>query len=582
MGAAAPAAARPRAWWLRLEPKHVVLSVAVLFLVYQVLVPVFFLLWGSVKAVGPTDTSYFSFNFTLSNFARAVQGPEFWGALANTLIFALGSTALSAVIGVVLALLVARTDMPLRGTINTLAYARIIMPGLLTAIAWVFLASPEIGMINRIARDLTGETTPLFNVYTLGGMIWVMGLDTFPLVYMTMVGTLRSMDPSLEEAAFMSGTSVFRTLLKVTFPLVRPALLASTILVLMFSVESFEVPLIIGLPNQINVLSTEIYFKSARTPVDFGLAAAFGVLLLLLALGLLVMYQRLTRESSAYMTITGKAFRPRVIQLGAWRWPAALLAMLVMFFAVILPTLVLFWASFLRFFQPPSPRAFQLMSLANYERVFASATVQEGLRNSTLLGFGSATIVVLFVSVIAWMTYRTTLPGRQALDWLAFAPRAVPSVLFAVSMLWLYLVLPVPIYGTLLIILLAYITRYMPVAMRMVSAGMVQVHRELEEAAYTSGAAWGAMFFRVLLPLLRPVLLTAWLWTAIHAFRELSTSAILASPGNRTVAVAIFDLWSEGSLGLIAAFSVLVLVILLVISFVTEMVGRRFGVSGLN
>jgi iron(III) transport system permease protein len=456
------------------------------------------------------------------------------------------------------------------------------MPGLLTAIAWVFLASPEIGLLNRVYRDATGSGQPIFDIYSLAGMAWVMGLDTFPLVYLTMVGTLRSMDPALEEAAFMAGRSVWQTLLKVTFPLMRPALLASLILVLIFSVESFEVPLIIGLPRRLYVLSTEIYFKSSRTPVDFGLAAAFGVLLLVLALALLLTYQRLVRNVSAYMTVSGKAFRPRVIRLGPWRWVASALGLLTLLLAVVLPGLVLLWASFLRFFQPPSPAAFRALGTANYERVLTNPTVQEGLRNSLLLGIGSATIVALMAALIAWIVYRTHVPGREVLDWLAFAPRAVPAVLFAVSMLWLYLTLPLPIYGTLLIILLAYITRYLPIAMRIVAAGVVQIHSELEEAAYAAGAPWTSMFRRVLLPLLRPVLLTTWIWVAVHSFRELSISAILAAPGSRTVAVAIYELWSEGSLGLIAAFSILVLLLLLAVAWAAEVLGRRFGVSGLG
>ncbi|MBI2755114.1 MAG: iron ABC transporter permease [Chloroflexi bacterium] len=566
----------------RLEVKHVVLTLVTIFLIYQVVVPLFFLIWGSLKVVGPTDLTYFTPRITFANYVRIFSSAEFLTPLVNTLVYALGSTLLAGTFGVALALVVARTDAPLRGLMNALTYGQIIMPGLLMSIAWVFLASPEIGLLNRVYRDLTGAATPAFDLYSLLGMIWVMALDSFPLVYLTMVGTLRSMDPSLEEAAFMSGRTVWSTLRTITFPLMRPSLLAGIILVFIQAVESFEVPLIIGLPRKISVLSTEIYFRSVRTPVDFGTAAAFGVLLLVLALGLLAVYQRLIRHQSSYMTVSGKAFRPRVIALGVWRWPVALGVLTVLSLSVVAPTLVLLWASFLRFFQAPSPAAFKAMSFANYERVFASSTVQEGLRNSLILGAGSATVVILLVAVLAWMVYRTQLPGRRFLDWLAFAPRAVPAVLFAVSMLWLYLVVPLPIYGTLVILLLAYITRYMPVAMRMVSAGIVQIHRELEEAASTSGAPFGAVFFRVLLPLMRPVLVTAWIWVAIHAFRELSVSAILASPGSRTVAVAIYELWSEGSLGLIAAFSVLVLALLLVVTVGVDRIGRRFGIQGIE
>ncbi len=577
--------AQPRRTAVRLprfETKQVVLLVVAAFLVYQVIVPLGFLIWGSLKTSRPTDLDYLSLQLTLANYQAALSSRTFWTATYNTLVYAVGSTFVAGLIGVYLALLIARTDAPLKGIISALAYVRIIVPGFLMAIAWILLGSPEIGAFNRLFKDLTGSTTPLFNVYTLWGMIVVQALDVFPLVFLTVTAALRSMDPTLEEAAFTAGKSVPRTLWRITFPLMRPALVASSILIFIYSVEAFEVPLAIGLPHGIYVLSTQIFFKTTQTPVDYGVAGAYGVMLLGLALGCLYVYQRVTRQSHRYMTVTGKAFRPREIALGRWGWLGSGLALLVMLFAVVFPTLILFWASLQPYLLQPSIEALQSVSLDNYRDMLASPIIAAGIKNSLVLAGAAATLVVIFVAIISWIVYRTRVPGRQALDMLAFAPQAVPSLLLAVATLWLYLVLPLPVYGTLWIVLMAYLTRFTPVAMRIVSVGMVQIHKELEEAAYVAGAAWPRTFFRVLIPLLRPVLVTAWVWIAIHAFRDVSISVVLSGPTTETVGLAIYDLLRGGFFGLLCAFSVVVLAILMVVAYLAERVGRRFGVSGLG
>jgi len=561
---------------------RVTLWVVVGFLIYQVVVPLAFLIWGSFKISRPTDDAYLDLDLTVANYTSALGGAEFWSAMGNTVIYATGSTILSAVLGVALAIVVARTDAPFRSTISTLNYIRIIIPGLLTAIAWVFLGSPKIGLLNGLWRNITGSAEPLFNIYSMGGMIFAQGIDTFPLVFLTVVAALKSMDPALEEAAFTSGKSLVYTFRRITLPMIRPAVLASCILVFIHNLESFEVPLVLGLPIKTFVLSTEIFFKTTYVPSDYGAAGAYGVLLLVIALVGVYIYQRMTRRAYAYVTVSGKAFRPRIIELGIWRWPIGIAAMLVMFVAVILPTLVLLYASSMRFFQQPSLRALESMSFANYALVFKNSTVISGIQNSLMLGVGSATILVLFVSILSWMVLRTQIPGRKTLDFLAFVPQAVPSILFGVALLWLYLVVPLPIYGTLWVILLAYITRYMPHAMRIISVGMLQFHPELEEAAYACGASWWRMFRKILLPLLRPVIVTAWIWVMIHAFRELAISAILSGPNTRTVGVAIYSLWTEGSFGLISAFSVMIIAVLIVVAFAAEMIGRRFGVAGVR
>jgi iron(III) transport system permease protein len=580
--ALAGAAPLPRTKRGGFDFSRIILFLVVAFLIYQVVLPLAFLLWGSLKGSRPTDADYLTLNLTLQNYVDALSGTEFWHAMVNTVVYAFGSTLLSAVLGVALAVIVARTDSPFRGLISTMAYVRIIIPGLLTAIAWVFLGSPTIGILNGLYKNLFGTEEALFNIYSMAGMVFVQGLDTFPLIYLTVTAALRSMDPALEEAAFTSGKPLFQTFRRVTLPMIKPAIIASSLLVFVHNLESFEVPLVLGLPVKTFVLSTEIFFKTTYVPTDYGAAGAYGVLLLVIALVGVWLYQWLTRRAYAFVTVSGKAFRPGTIPLGRWRWPVGIFAFFVVFMAVILPSLVLLWASFQRFFQQPSWRALKLASFDNYGQVLSNTTVMDGVKNSLILGIGSATILVLFVTAVSWIVYRTRIPGRKSLDFLAFVPQAVPSVLFGVAMLWLYLVVPIPVYGTLWVILLAYITRYMPHAMRIISVGMLQFHPELEEAAYACGSSWTRMFRRILLPLLRPVLVTAWIWVMIHTFRELAISSILSGPETRTVGVAIYSLWTEGSFGLISAFAVIIIVMLIVVSYGAEILGRRFGVSGVR
>jgi len=295
---------------------------------------------------------------------------------------------------------------------------------------------------------------------------------------------------------------------------------------------------------------------------------------------LLAVYFRLVRHGERYQTVTGKDFRPRRLDLGRWRYLTCAVGLSLVFLITGIPFLVMLYASFLDRYQPPSLQAFQTMSLGNYREILDDwAYSLYPLWNSTLVGLGTATAVMLLVSTMSYFVHKTRLPGRKLLDFLGFAPIAMPSVVLGTAFLWFYLLVPVPIIGTLQIIGLAYVTRYMAVALRFVSSSMLQIHSELEEAAAVAGGGWWTNFRRVYLPLLRPGLMAGWFWVMVHAYRELTIALMLARSQNRTAAVVIYDLWDNGSFPQLSAFGVLIFALLIVLVVIGQAVGKRFGVQ---
>jgi iron(III) transport system permease protein len=555
-----------------------VLVPLVAFLVYQVITPLGFLVWGSFKTVRPGAPGFFDPTLTFSNYWRALADPQFVTSLLNTVLYT-GATALGTLlVGTLLAWITTRTDAPGRAVIAGLAFAGLTVPGIIMTVSWILLASPNTGFINVAARSLgLGET--LFDIYTLPGMIWVSVWQFLPLAYLLLSAAFQSMDPSLEEASAIAGRGTIRTLRRVTLPLVLPSLLAIVVLLLIYGIEAFETPALLGIPGKVFVFSTLVYLNTSFAPSDIGLASAYAMFLLALSLAALAGYLRLTRRERAFVTITGKGFRPRRLPLGAWRLPLSAIGILIVLVGVALPLLTLVWTSFLRFLQPPSMAALQSLNFANYQTVLGNDGMRTAVLNSVVLGVGSATLTLALVTPIAWIVARTRLPGRQGLDMLAFAPIAIPGIVLSISMIWLYLSLPLPVYGTIWIILLAYLIKYMPVVMRIVSASVAQVHPEMEEASMLC-ATWSRTMRRVALPLLRPGLLAAWIWVASNSFREVTVAVMLANQDTRPVGVAMFALWNDGRFGMVAAFAVIILVVLSALSAAALWVGRRYRVIG--
>jgi len=543
---------------------------------YLTLLPLIFLLYGTffTPTVGGVAGT-----FTLQNYVRAYTDRSAAGILLDSLTFAVGATLVAFAIGATLAWITERTNTPLRGLFFAMSLIPLIIPGILFTLSWIFLLSPRIGLLNLWIARLLALGAPPFDIYSMGGMIWVEGLHWSPVVYLMMSAAFRSMDPALEEAAVMSGGGVLQTLYHVTLKLNVPAILGAFLILFLRGLETFEVPAIIGLPAGIRVLTSKIYLAVKGYPSDFGLAGAYSTMLLLVTLTGLYLYGRVTREASRYATVTGKGFRPRVIDLGPWRYLTAALIVAYLALLVGLPVFVLLWNSVLPFYMKPSLAALSMLTTKNFTFVLAVPKTTRAVVNSIGLAIGSATIIMLMTSVIAWITVRSRLPGRWLLDHLATLPLIFPGVVMGVALIWVYVTLPIPIYGTIWILLVAYVTRYLPYGMRTTSAALLQIHRELEEAAETSGAGWWRTFQNVVLPLLRPALLAGWMYVVIVSMRELSSSILLWGPGAEVLPVWIFDLWQTGHPQELSALGLMLVAVLLALAILSQHLTRRFGVQ---
>lgn len=568
-----PRALRPDLYrkplWLRYlpTPKLLVLGAVALAVGYLALVPLVYLMWG---------TFFDAAGFTVGGFQRAYSNNRIGELFGNSLAFAVGAAVLSLSVGTTLAYLNVRTAVPFKALFFAASIVPLIIPGILYTISWIFLASPQIGLLNAALEPVFGSAP--FDIFTIWGMIWVEGLHSSPIVFLLMVAAFRSMDPSLEESALMSGATRIQTLRKVTLPLVRPALLSAVLIILITSLESFEVPALLGLQNGIYVFTSRIYFVLRTYPPDLAAAGALAVSLLVIAvIGVALARLLAGRGSKTYQTITGKGFRPRPMELGKWK-PVVGAGILLYFFATVLaPLIVLVYTSLLPFYRAPSLSAIQSFTLENYVSVLNLNQAQTALQNSLVLGLSTATAVMAFMAVAAWIAVRSRIPGRGLLEQLTFVPLVIPGLVLGLSLSFVYLRSPIPIYGTIFILLIAYCTKYMPYGMRYATTSMGQISGELEESALVCGASWFQTFRRVLLPLLSPGILAGWVYILVVSFRELSSSILLYSPGNEVLSILIFEQYENGQFTVLAALGVLMVLTLVVLVGIAYKLGAKVG-----
>jgi iron(III) transport system permease protein len=547
-----------------------------LFVLYLAGVPLVMLLYGSIRSapIGEPGAAY-----TIQNYIKAYFDREFYLLFWNSIKYALGTCLLSFVIGTFLAWVNERTNTPFKKLFMVMALIPFIIPGILSTIAWILLLSPKIGLINLVVKAALGLESSPFNIYSMGGMVWAEAIHLYPLVFLLMSASFRNMDTSLEEAALTAGSSTFTTLWRVTLPLMRPAMFGVLLVMFVRGIEAFEVPALVGVPAKISVFTTKIFLAIHQFPSDFGLAGAYAVTLLIISGAGVLIYQRVTRRTERFATVTGKGYRPRVIDLGPWKWLTCFIAFFIFLLAVILPVFILLWSSFIPFYGIPSRELLAKVTLANYHYVLTYPLALTAFKNSFLLSVGSATLVMLLTSVIAWITVKSKIPGRVFLDNLAFIPIAMPGIVLGVSLIWVYLTLPIPIYGTIWVLLLAYITKFMPYGIRSASATMIQINKELEEASLASGGTWFQTFRKIILPLLMPGFVAGWIYISIISLRELSTSILLYSYNSTVLSIMAFDLWEGGQYTYVCALGVLMVLMLVAMAYVARRLGARIGIA---
>jgi iron(III) transport system permease protein len=557
-----------------------------LLVLFLVLAPLSFLVLGSFSTARlPGDFSLATMG--LVNYIKVYADPGTVDLFINTIIYVGGSAALGIVMAVALAWLVERTNMPGKILLYAGVPMTLAMPGMLQAMAWVLLFSPRIGFINHWLKDLFGAGAPVIDVYTLTGMIFLEGLRLVPTAFLMLVPLMRSMDPSLEEAAAVSGARPVSTLRKVTLKLLAPALVAVMIYQAMTALEVFEIPGILGLPAGIYVFSTKIYaiVRTATFMPVYGQANALAMVYVFIAIATTLLYTRMISRAERYTIVTGKGYRPRQIDLGQWKIPALIAALLFLFFSIALPFLVFLYASFLPYLQAPSANAFKMMTLKNYRLLAEYGEVGSALKNTAVMVVTTATATVALSFLVSIIVIRSKFWARKLLDQLAFVPHAIPGIVMGIAFFWLFLKLDfLPLYGTIWAISIGFTISFLAYGTRSMNAALLQIHKELEEAAYVSGAPPLRTMWRIFVPLMMPSFVGVWIWVVLHAVRIAGMPLILyEGPGNQVLAILIWNMWDEGYVPAVAAIGTLLMIALLLLTLAVRAIGfRRHAVQAVS
>jgi len=516
--------------------------------------------------------------YTLQHYQELFSEPFVYRALLNTVGFSAVSLVVAFAIAIPLAWLVERSDLPGRQIIYFMMIIGVLIPGLFTAMGWMFLLHPQIGILNQAVRNLFGLEQSPFNIVSVWGMGFVQGLGMASIAFIILAPSYRGLHPTLEEAARVHGMSLFNTLRRISIPLVFPATLAAAIYIVTISFAAFEVPAVIGLSDRIFTFSTLVYFEANPQEgfPDYGPVSALSSLMIAAALLLSWVYIRVLKQAHKYASITGQAYAPRIVKIKQQRFViwGAVIAFFLM--SKILPLLLLVWAAIMPWLQIPSIDALSRISLASFSRV-DWGLVWAGFQNTAVLIAIVPTITIFLSIAISWILVRSKFRGKLLIDFLAFLPHAVPNIIFAVSAVIVALfLLPtwMPMYGTLNILIVAYCLIWIAFGTRALSSAMTQIHKELDEAGMVSGMSVYTVLGRILLPLLKPTLFNAWLWIALLVGREFTMAAILSTTReNMTIPIVTWAYWHGGQLAEASA------VALVTIAFMVPLVALYWRVS---
>jgi iron(III) transport system permease protein len=516
------------------------------------------LFWLSFREGHPIDPAS---NYSLLHYVQVLNDKFVPEVLLNTVVFSVVTLVVALAFGLPAAWLVVRTDLPGKTAVYTLMTIGLLMPGFATAIGWLFLLHPRIGLINQAMMDLLGLSDAPFNIASVVGMGWVQGLSLAPVAFIMNAAVLRSIDPSLEESAYMSGASFRNVIRKVTLPLAWPGILAASIYIFTIGFGAFDVPAIIGWSNRIYTFSTFLMVELSPSEglPQYGPVAALSVFVILLAAALSLWYGRLQKQAHRYQVVTGKGYRPRIVELKrytglAWGFLGAYFAL-----SMLIPLLVIVWASLLQYFQLPSMAALATVSLVQFQNIPWDLML-EAMRNTGILMVLTPTATVLVAVCFSWVALRSQLPGRLAFDFVAFLPHAVPSILFGVAALLLAIsITRGALAGTIWILLLVFVVARLSYATRMTNGALIQIHKDLEEAATMCGVTTGTTVRRIILPLLGPTMTYAWLWIALMTFRELTLAVILTTRDNLTMPVVVWSVLASHGFGGAAAVTLILM-----------------------
>ena len=514
--------------------------------------------------------------FTTSKYVEAYSDPALADILWNTVVFTFGSAGLATGLALFLAYMNTRTNIPFKGLFRVISIVPMMIPHILFAVSWVLLLNPSNGILNRLLMDVFQLESAPFNVYSLGGMILVEGLLDLPIAYLIIAPAMSAFDIALEESSKVCGASTLRTLMKVTLPVLRPAILASAILVIVRSLASFAVPSVIGMPGRIYVLATHIYSSiSTGFAADYGKAAALGMSALAASITMIYLYRYLTSESGKFVTISSRGFKPTLIDLKGSRYPLFTIVGLLSCVLIVLPVLVLLYTSMVPYSMVPSAKAFSMMSWKHWIDVLKDPISILSLKNSLTLGVFGATIGVTLAILIAYVIVKVRTPAAGILESLSFLSFSFPGIVIGVGFMWFFV--RTPLYSTLWALLIGYIATYLPYGIRPLSSAFVQIHSHLEESSRVCGASPLQTLRKIVIPLLIPGIVSGWILMATMFLRELTLSVVLSRPGTEVLAVQILRFAEDGLWGKLSALGIIMIGISSTLVLGVSFLGKRLS-----
>jgi len=531
--------------------------------------PVIMLIFGSFSE-GLGDFG----SFTLAKYTEAYTDRAFAGIIVNTIIFTIGSALVATSLALFLAYLNTRTNIPFKFLFRIISIIPMMIPHILFSVSWVLLLNPSNGLINLFLRQVFPLEHSPFNIYTLHGMIMVEGLLDLPIAYLILSPAMAAFDVSFEESSKVCGASNLRTLVRVTLPVLRPAILASFILVIVRSLASFAVPSVIGMPGRIYVLATHIYrIIATGFAADYGMAAAVGMSALAASITLIYLYRYLTSESEKFVTISSRGYKPSLVDLKKAQYPLFTVVGIISFILIVLPILVLFYTSLVPYSMVPSAKAFSMMSWKHWMEVLRDPISLLSLKNSVFLGIVGASLGVTLSVFVAYVIVKIRTRASGILESLSFLSFSFPGIVVGVGFMWFFV--KTPLYATIWALLIGYIATYLPYGIRPLTSAFIQIHSHLEESSRVCGGGTFYTLRRIVLPLLIPGIVSGWILMATMFVRELTLSVVLSRPGTEVLAVQIFRFSEDGLWGQLSALGIMMIFISTTLVVIASLIGIR-------
>jgi iron(III) transport system permease protein len=564
---------RPFFW--RSDLQRLLLSLFLGLVSLLIITPLLILLYGSFQSANPDGTT----TLGITGWRQALTTPGIVSAISNTFSLAITRQLIATIIGILLAWLIARTDLPIRGWLEFSFWLSYFIPALPVTLGWILLLDPQYGLINQWLAGVPFIKKPLFDIYSFWGIVWVhLSATTIAIKVMLLTPAFRNLDASLEEASQVAGAGSLKTLLKIGIPIMLPTIMVASILGLIRSFEAFEIELILGAPIGLHVFSTKIYSFLIVEPPKFPPAAALGSFFLIV-LAILVAFQRFFIRQKAYTTVTGRGFSTRLIQLGGWRYPALLLVLSISLCTTAVPITSLILATFMKlfgYFSIPDP-----WTLDNWRLVLRDPVLLRSLQNTIVLGLSAAFLGIILSCLIAYVIVKTKFAGRGFLDFISWIPWSIPGVLLGMALASTLLLMNriVPIYGTMAALVIAMTIAGLPLTVQVIKSFLAQFATELEEASRVAGASWYTTFLRILLPLLLPCLIVVGLLEFIAAARNISTVILLATGRTRTLALLMLDFTAGAELEKATVVGAMIVVLVIIAAIIARVLGGRFGIK---